>query len=387
MRINMVGKTALLIVIGVLVCFCNAANESTNSTIVAAEKPKEANNAAQSNVKQDVNSQQNLVKQKKTAAQSRWRKIQKDMSEIKVREILGEPLLTQACSGKSVWFYQSLPDSADNLEIAGTVVFFVQPYDPSTIMARENSRYITDLRNMLRSAQARIASYSSQNGYPYVGSSQNLTGKETEHVDDETISKLSHDPGNFVLPYQTRNSDPARKADAEILTNQFKRNFAVSLQKINATHDQKVKILTADIQPRSIEFLVQTVNVPDWDDEKWLIEKPKPLRITAGKRWEKPFNWRKLKINMTQDEVESTLGPPTDSTSGIEGTVFNYGGTLEIGTITFALKKTDKRISAWQEPFWPLVQTRLANTSEKSSDLKDKTILEDSNKSLAQRKN
>ncbi|MGD1042319.1 MAG: hypothetical protein ABR913_04560 [Sedimentisphaerales bacterium] len=131
------------------------------------------------------------------------------------------------------------------------------------------------------------------------------------------------------------------------------------------------------------KFTVETWAEPIWEslDTNSIYETKTGEKSTLKKRrakWEDSSNWRKLQINMGENEVRSLLGEPREVEPSGYKRFWRYTPGFEgLGMLTFIGKghfsspygnvrgKGDTYVlESWEEPFWPAVERDLQEKKE-----------------------
>ena len=117
-------------------------------------------------------------------------------------------------------------------------------------------------------------------------------------------------------------------------------------------------------------YTVSIIRPPIWDslDANSIYEAEIGEKSTLERRrekWEDSSNWRKLKMNMRQNEVRSLLGEPREG--GGKWAVWIYtpgserGVSDKLGRLVFDKERSGDTylLYSWEEPFWPAVERGL----------------------------
>jgi hypothetical protein len=134
-------------------------------------------------------------------------------------------------------------------------------------------------------------------------------------------------------------------------------------REIENRYNTRVKSLKEGRNPRLPIFVLRFFNQPDWSQIEYLLTRENACMITAKDakdKWDLPHKWRKLKINMTVNEVHRLLGQPERSETNVQGRKEYYGDVSGHGELYFSARSNlEECLDSWIEPFWPAIENSL----------------------------
>jgi hypothetical protein len=129
--------------------------------------------------------------------------------------------------------------------------------------------------------------------------------------------------------------------------------------------------------PRSPVFILKFSKQPDWDQYEDMPANKKPFRkkerpTRATEKWKIPLRWRRLKINMTVEQVHTMLGEPEKNETNVRETREYYGDVPSHGELCFTVRPDSQEyLDSWVEPFWPAAEKSLYAENEPDTGPKD----------------
>lgn len=295
----------------------------------------------------------------------KWRTLKQGMTLSDVKKLLGDPKLSQASSHECFLFYQETP------------FFNAKPnfsYRTSSKQIIDKDRYgnITDKIgiNDVGGVRNGVLVFEAKTINEFIAElhdeCQQKVKKFTELFDkhDNTKSDFrvqKHVSGMSGSSLEARDAERAnRLADAEDARKAADRKAAENyrsneIDKIKNEYEGKIAVLKEDCNPRTPIYILKYFNQPDWNNMKMLLGK----NITIGnsnrlkEKQQVQINWKKLQLNMTQQQVEKLLGQSTRFESNVQGTKLFYGSEAQCGEL-FLSPRSDstERLTSWTEPFW-----------------------------------
>jgi hypothetical protein len=147
--------------------------------------------------------------------------------------------------------------------------------------------------------------------------------------------------------------------------------YANNLDKMQKTFSRfKAELKNGKI-PVSPEYIVANWKNPDKDRINELLENNSAavdVSMKSLNKWQLISNWRRLKLNMTEQEVYRILGEPETLKTEKKKFYGNYGNVSGYGIVSFeACSDLKARLRSWMEPFWPQVEKELYHRSDGSN--------------------
>ncbi|MFH1614980.1 MAG: hypothetical protein ABIG61_07840 [Planctomycetota bacterium] len=263
-----------------------------------------------------------VQRQDRLAEIRKWRQLRPCMSEDKVLQILGKPRLIQAAHDHAIWFYQDMP--AENAEVQ----FNHKTDAKGKTLERTSLKSAGNIRGAVLYFEAK--------------SLNDILNEEQEKYEEQVKQIEQRWQQDSLVPL---GAEEQQKKEAV-------------LKKITERFNKTVRQFTEGHIPRAPVYYLRFANPPDWER----LETAEDGQIDVFEstdsvdKWQAQKNWKKLKINMTPQQVHAILGLPGKSSAGIPGIAESYGQTPGHGTLFFAAREPlSEKLQSWNEPFWPVV--------------------------------
>lgn len=324
----------------------------------------------------------------------KWGRLKEGRTEKQVLQILGKPILIQSSSDECTWFYQHLPNPNAEKKVNGTVTFKAKTLEQ--LIEEEKTKHIENIKKLNKTYQTKRCEdgdftvswttgshcfYETNASYRYV----------YYPCDDPSLrcicpecrkyacrcncppkcdpNNLGRDPHCYSLPairVSRRCSDDRQAMMKKAI------KYESQFKKLVNKYERTVKRLTDERGLRSPVFQLAAFNPPNWSQIEYLLTKENMCTITAQDaedKWHLPHKWRKLKINMTVNQVHHLLGQPEKNEVNAQNRKEYYGDVSGYGELHFSARSNlEERLDSWTEPFWPMVKMSLS--AENRADIK-----------------
>lgn len=142
------------------------------------------------------------------------------------------------------------------------------------------------------------------------------------------------------------------------------------LREYEEEHNRKVDMLVNGVEVREPVYRVAEWRKPDETDLPSYIPVEEPNLVPRERRttkWHMPVNWRRLELNINEEQAHKTIGSPDRVGSNGQERVEFYGGVPEYGLAIFILRKdSTRRLDYWKEPLWSAIMEESAGQSQES---------------------
>jgi len=355
----------------------------------------------------EVQRQSRRLRLRKRAAVKKWGQLTPGMSQEQVRKILGRPRLAQGGSDKCIWFYQELPESnarrnpgvglaAFGGARAGVVFFETKSVD--SLIEEER----TKLDEAILEAQA-ARDKTTERAYEKC---DDAITEETAKA-DRTIADREREDEQETLEYYEKtsrrwtwrgryrarakynhalienkinNAATIEHRDRTIARHKSRRDSLIKLvearyesnvQKAQDSYDMRTRRLRQG--QRSLVFELMFFNPPDWEHYEGGPTSRRRVRIgRAAEKWQRPLNWRRLKVNMPAERVHEILGQAQRSEMKMQKIKEYYGDVAGHGELHLSSGPGLKKyLDSWTEPFWLAVEESVPAESQSEAQSED----------------
>jgi outer membrane protein assembly factor BamE (lipoprotein component of BamABCDE complex) len=361
---------------------------------------------------------QTLLEAQRLAKLKNWRKLTKGISEEQVRQLLGEPKHIQASSHESIWYYQDLPSPRLTRDRKESNIFEqilqILPSRLSTFASTGGAEHgsvrfrVLDLKSIIAKRRSRYEESVEQEHARH----QKAISKEDErHEQTKEKEWIKYQKALEAEKKQTRvvESQSRTRKDRFARTSKIEkrylpeerekieRRYNKAIKKENNRHDKLItrenvryannldkmqKIFSkyeADLEngktPISPEYIVVNWKNPDKGRINELLENnpaAADISMKSLSKWQLISNWRRLKLNMNEQEVYQILGEPEALKTEKEKFCGTYGNVSGYGIVSFeACPDLKARLRSWIEPLWPQVEKELCRPPDEQNSLTD----------------
>jgi outer membrane protein assembly factor BamE (lipoprotein component of BamABCDE complex) len=348
----------------------------------------------------EVRRQSRRLSLRKLAAMKKWGQLTPGMSQDQVKKILGRPRLAQGGSDECIWFYQELPESnAGRDPRVGPAAFggaragvaFFETKSVDSLIEEERIKLdeaISDAQ-AARDKTAERAHEKCDDAIAEETARAERTIAEREREDEqetleyyEKASRRWTWRGRYrararfnqaLIENKINNAATIEHRDRAIARHRSRRDSLIKLaearyesnvRKAQGSYEMRVKRLREG--QRSPVFELKFFNPPDWEHYEGGPTNRRRVRIDrAAEKWQKPLNWRRLKVNMPADRVYEILGQPHRSEMRTPKIQEYYGDVAGHGEVHFGSSPDVKKcLDSWTEPFWPAVEESVLAESQ-----------------------
>lgn len=347
MRNLIVAFSCLLLVVQ-----CEAAITSIESSTLSSTNDIGVSNGPGEVNEVELAKQEKRLQLRRKAEVKKWRKLKSGMTEKQVRRILRKPKLIQSGSDECTWFYQYLPNLNAKEKVNGTVTFKAKTIEE--LIAEEKAKHIKKVEKLNERFRTKRYKGRRYNGKPYYF--YNTNNRDPYYYSYE----VGYTPDHYSLPEIRVSRRESDDRQAELAK---RARFEGQFKELINDYERAVKRLSDRRGPKSPVFRSVSFNQPDWPQIEYLLTRGNACMITAKDakdKWNLPHKWRKLKINMTVNEVHRLLGQPERSETNMQGRKEYYGDVSGHGELYFSVcSNLEECLDSWIEPFWPAIENSL----------------------------
>ncbi len=292
--------------------------------------------------------QQSKPYRRATLILRKWERLKVGLSETEIRDILGPPKCVQGASDECVWYYQHEPKLVEDGSAPRSCT---QPDCGYVRLAAVDVNTI--LRNLEDANQARVDKLvaTHENGIRVIEYNHE---KRVEAIERELRYARGRRRTALYRQIHEENQDYEERLE------QTETTYERILEKYEDKHNRKVAMLVNGLEVREPVYRLAEWRKPDEIDLLSYVPIEEPNLAPRERRttkWHMPLNWRRLKLNINEEQAHKMIGSPKQVETNGQERVELYGDVPGYGLAIFALRKdSTRRLDYWKQPLWSAVE-------------------------------